>query len=227
VNGQRAVIDTFQARLAAVRSEIVAWAALHAKMREALGPARGSTSGVGGAAPTSPGPVADVRPPPWEELDLLASTVAVEGPRLRELEETIVRTGDLLHALPLRWPVRGPVRSEYGRRQSPWTGKPEQHEGLDIASSPGTPVESPAAGRVIAASSGHDYGRHVMLDHGNGVRSLYGHLKQLDVKVGQRVEKGQVIGRVGSSGRSTGPHLHYEVQVNGKPVNPRGFLAEP
>jgi murein DD-endopeptidase MepM/ murein hydrolase activator NlpD len=97
---------------------------------------------------------------------------------------------------------------------------------MDISSPTGTPVRSPAAGVVVEASSTEDYGRHAMLDHGNGVRSLYGHLKKLDVKVGQKVEKGEVIGLVGSTGRSTGPHLHYEVRVEGKPVDPRAFLWE-
>jgi biotin carboxyl carrier protein len=226
VNGQREVIDAFQTRLAAVRNEIVAWKALHAKMWGALDPSPDSStsSGVGTPASADASPIAGVRPPPWEELDLLTSAVTEEGPRVRELEQAVSRTGELIHALPLRWPVHGPVRSEYGQRLSPWTRKPELHEGIDIGSSPGTPVESPAAGAVVAAGTSPDYGRHVLLDHGNGVRSLYGHLKRLEVKAGQRVEKGQVIGLVGSSGKSTGPHLHYEVQVNGKPVNPRGFL---
>ena len=130
-------------------------------------------------------------------------------------------------ALPLRWPVRGPVRSEFGMRQSPLSGEPEDHKGIDIGSPPGTPVQSPAAGTVVAASSGGGYGRHVTVDHGYRVKSRYGHLEKLDVKVGQHVEKGDVIGLVGSTGRSTGPHLHYEVLVEGKQVNPRRFLDRP
>jgi murein DD-endopeptidase MepM/ murein hydrolase activator NlpD len=87
-------------------------------------------------------------------------------------------------------------------------------------------VTSPAPGTVVAAGFGGDYGRYARLDHGNGVTSLYGHLRKLEVKSGEQVEKGQVIGQVGSTGRSTGPHLHYEIRVNGKPVDPRGFLWE-
>src|SRR5439155_330020 len=111
------------------------------------------------------------------------------------------RTGRIVHALPLRWPVRGRVKSGYGARRSPWNGAREVHEGIDIGSPPGTPIESPAAGTVVEASSQGGLGKHVTLDHGNGVRSRYGHLKKLDVKVGQQVAKGQVIGRVGSTGR--------------------------
>jgi len=227
VDDQRAVIDSFQTRVAAVRGEITTWRALHAEMWEAFGPEAGADqggAGVGGAAPDAL--AVSLEAPRGEELDLLATSVAEEEPRLRELARVIGRAGTIVHALPLRWPVHGPVKSGYGLRRSPWSGAPEHHEGIDIGSPPGTPVEAPAAGSVVEASSQGDFGKHVMLDHGNGVRSLYGHLKRLDVKVGQRVAKGQVIGLVGSTGRSTGPHLHYEVLMAGKPVDPSRFLWE-
>ena len=128
--------------------------------------------------------------------------------------------------LPLRLPLRGPVRSEFGPRRSPWNGAPELHEGLDIGSPSGTPVSAPAAGTVVTAEHRGDYGKHVVIDHGNGVRTLYGHLMRIDVTVGQQVAKGQALGLVGSTGRSTGPHLHYEMLVQGTPVNPRAFLWE-
>jgi murein DD-endopeptidase MepM/ murein hydrolase activator NlpD len=82
----------------------------------------------------------------------------------------------------------------------------------------------PAPGRVVIAGSGGDYGRHVVIEHGNGVRSLYGHMSKVDVRAGQRVEQGTFLGLTGSTGRSTGPHLHYELRVAGKAVNPRRFL---
>lgn len=228
VEDQRRAIDTLHGRVATVRSEIGTWGTLHTRMWEALGRearSKNETSGVGGALPATHVVAAEAGPA--KDLDLLASSIVEEGLRLRELEQAVSHTGELIRALPLRWPIRGPVRSEYGLRQSPWTGKPEQHEGIDIGASPGTPVESPAGGTVIAANSSVDYGRYVMLDHGNGVRSLYGHLQKLDVKIGERVETGAVIGHSGTSGRSTGPHLHYELRVDGKPVDPRRFLWEP
>ena len=224
VDDQRALIDSFHTRVAAVRGEIMAWKALHARMWAALGPDAGAE--VRGAAADAVAAVAGVEPTPREDLDLLATAVAQEGPRLRELARVSTRTGRIVHALPLRWPVRGPVKSGYGPRRSPWNGAREVHEGIDIGSPPGTPIESPAAGTVVEASSQGGLGKHVTLDHGNGVRSRYGHLKKLDVKVGQRVVKGQVIGLVGSTGRSTGPHLHYEVVVAGKPVDPSPFLGK-
>ena len=224
VDDQRALIDSFHTRVAAVRGEIMAWKALHTRMWEALRPDAGAE--VRGAAAAAVAPVAGVEPTPREDLDLLATAVGQEGPRLRELARVTTRTGRIVHALPLRWPVRGPVKSGFGLRRSPWNGAREVHEGIDIGSPPGTPIESPAAGTVVEASSQGGLGKHVTLDHGNGVRSRYGHLKKLDVKVGQRVAKGQVIGLVGSTGRSTGPHLHYEVVVAGKPVDPSPFLGK-
>jgi murein DD-endopeptidase MepM/ murein hydrolase activator NlpD len=227
VEDQRQLVDTLHRRVATARSEVSSWGAVHARMWQALGREARSTAASGVGAGRGPAVLPAGARGPTRDLELLAGGIADEGVRLRELEEVVARTGELLRALPLRWPIRGPVKSEYGRRQSPWTGRPEQHDGIDIGASPGTPVESPAGGTVVVASSSVDYGRYVVLDHGNGLRSLYGHLQKADVKSGERVATGQVIGRSGSSGRATGPHLHYELRVDGKPVDPRPFLWEP
>jgi murein DD-endopeptidase MepM/ murein hydrolase activator NlpD len=222
MDAQRVLIDSSRMSIAAVRSELTVWRALHAKMRAAFGPDDAGADGT--AAPTEPSPSGgQLRL--GDEVEQLATSVAEEGPRLRELERLVSRTDELLDALPVRWPLRGKINSEFGMRRSPWTGRPQRHEGIDISGPPGTPVRSPAIATVIAASSHGAYGRQVTLEHGNGVRSLYGHLLKLEVKVGQKVEKGQVIGLVGSTGRSTGPHLHYELLVDGKPVDPRRFLG--
>ena len=222
------VLDSFQTRIAAVRTELRTWKALHTKMWKAFGLAASSErtrTGAGGGTLDAGAPNPEAESRPSGELDLLATSVADEGPRLRELERVIGRMGKVMNALPLSWPVRGQIDSEYGLRRSPWGRGREHHDGIDIGSLSGTPVRCPAAGTVVAASSHGGYGRNVVLDHGNGVESRYAHLKKIDVKLGQRVERGQVIGLVGSTGRSTGPHLHYEVLVEGKPVDPRSFLA--
>jgi murein DD-endopeptidase MepM/ murein hydrolase activator NlpD len=226
VADQGQLIDDFRTGSASVRAELASWKSLHASMWEALGPELGRASkqdGVGGVRPAEAGeePVAAG---PKDELALLLATVADEGPRLRELERVVGHTGEVVNALPLRWPLRGRVNSEFGRRRSPWGGATEHHSGLDISIAPGTPVMCPAPGRVLQAGGGGDYGRHVLVEHVNGVRSLYGHLSKVDVKAGQLVETGDVLGRTGSTGRSTGPHLHYELRVAGKAVNPRQFL---
>jgi len=210
---QRERLDALHARLPALRDEIQGWKALHAKMWKAFGP----VAGVADARATT-----GATPP--AELDALERGVDEEGPRLRDLETVVDRTSRVVRALPLRWPIHGPVNSEFGPRRSPWTGRPEEHHGIDIGSASGTPVRSPAPGLVVTASARGRLGKHVALDHGNGVESLYGHLEAVDVKAGERVAKGQVIGRVGSTGRSTGPHLHYELLVEGKAVDPRPFL---
>jgi hypothetical protein len=190
---QRARLDSFERGLPAIRSEIKGWKAAHARMWRAFGLEAGAKETENVAAGAS------------GELDVLASGIAEEKPRLHELERVVSRTSKLVNALPLRWPIHGPVNSEYGLRRSPWTGKP-------------------AAGTVVAATSHGRLGKHVAVDHGHGVTSLYGHLQAFDVKAGQRVEKGEVLGLVGNTGRSTGPHLHYELMVAGRPVDPRGFL---
>ena len=130
----------------------------------------------------------------------------------------------MLAALPTRWPVRGAVNSEFGTRQSPWTRASEFHAGMDIAAERGTPVRAPSRGTVTLAGPHGEYGIAVILDHGNDIRTVYGHLSQTSVRVGQPVERGTELGLTGNTGRSSGPHLHYEILVKGQPVNPRAYL---
>jgi murein DD-endopeptidase MepM/ murein hydrolase activator NlpD len=127
-------------------------------------------------------------------------------------------------ALPSRWPVRGGVNSEYGTRQSPWSSDREFHSGMDIRAGMGTPVYAPAAGSVVLAGAAQDYGTTIILDHGQQIRTLYGHLSKLNVKPSQQVQRGAIIGYTGNTGRSSGPHLHYEIHVKGRAVNPRAYL---
>ena len=128
--------------------------------------------------------------------------------------------------VPDMWPIMGPVTSGFGEREDPILreGEGEFHKGIDIGSADGTPVHAPADGRVIKAGPGTGYGREIEIDHGNGIITLYGHLSGYNVTVGETVAKGQVIGYVGHSGRATGSHLHYEVQVRGTAVNPHKYL---
>ena len=118
------------------------------------------------------------------------------------------------------WPVSGTITSPYGWRSNPFGGAPDFHPGLDIAAPMGTTVTAAASGTVILAQWYGGYGNFIMIDHGNGVASGYGHLSAIYVSNGQQVQKGQAIGAVGSTGHSTGPHLHFEVRVNGKTVDP-------
>ncbi len=129
--------------------------------------------------------------------------------------------------VPDMWPILGPINSGFGQREDPvlGTGEGEFHKGVDIGSPDGTPVHAPANGRVIKASMGGGYGREIEVDHGNGIITVYGHLSAWNVVEGQTVVKGEVIGYVGHSGRVTGSHLHYEVQVRGTAVNPHKYLT--
>ena len=142
----------------------------------------------------------------------------------RALGRFMERTRPMLLSLPLRWPVRGPLNSRFGMRTSPWTGEQEFHRGLDISANRGTAVLAPASGTVYFAGSSGEYGSTVILDHGHELRSLYGHLQEIRVKPGERIERGQVIALTGNTGRTSGPHLHYEIQIHGQAVDPRQFL---
>ena len=128
--------------------------------------------------------------------------------------------------MPDMWPILGPINSGFGEREDPilGVGNGEFHKGVDIGSPDGTPVHAPAAGRVTKAGMGNGYGREIEIDHGNGIVTVYGHLQGWNVTEGESVVKGQVIGFVGHSGRTTGSHLHYEVQVRGNAVNPHKYL---
>ena len=125
---------------------------------------------------------------------------------------------------PSIWPVEGQVTSSFGERQDPFNGEGAFHAGLDISAPTGTLVRATGDGVVESAETMNGYGREINLDHGHGVHTVYGHLSALAVLAGQHVVRGQVIGYVGQTGRSTGPHLHYEVRINNVPVNPHKYL---
>ncbi len=125
---------------------------------------------------------------------------------------------------PSEWPVQGIVTSSFGARLDPFNGEGAFHSGIDIATSIGDAVRVPADGTVIRAGMGTGYGREVIIDHGHGIQTLYAHLSGFAVTTGQDVRRGDILGYVGSSGRSTGPHLHYEVRIHDTPVNPSKYL---
>jgi murein DD-endopeptidase MepM/ murein hydrolase activator NlpD len=129
-------------------------------------------------------------------------------------------------SVPIRKPVVGELdmSSGFGVRLDPFLNKPAMHTGLDFRGNVGEPVRATASGTVSAAGWSGGYGRMVEIDHGNGLSTRYGHLSEIEAKVGQSVKIGQVIGRLGSTGRSTGPHLHYETRVDGEAVDPEKFL---
>jgi murein DD-endopeptidase MepM/ murein hydrolase activator NlpD len=128
--------------------------------------------------------------------------------------------------VPSLWPVRGAITAGFGQRLDPFSGEGAFHRGVDIGASLGTRVEASADGLVLQAGRGSGYGNEILIDHGFGLTTKYGHLSKIYVVVGQEVKRGQAIGAVGMTGRATGPHLHYEVIVYDTPVNPTKYLRE-
>lgn len=144
---------------------------------------------------------------------------------LNELKEFLREQKSILLSIPSLWPVFGPITSGFGdTRFYPSSGGMKPHKGVDISVPPGTPIIAPADGVVTYVGRGWDYGLMICLDHGHGFSTAYGHLKELAVRTGDKVRTGQVIGTVGVSGNSTGPHLHYEVRIQGNQVNPFRYL---
>lgn len=143
-----------------------------------------------------------------------------------DLWESLSERQSLLNATPNIKPARGWLTSGFGYRISPFSGKAALHAGLDIAAAPGSPVYAPADGVVTFSSYDESYGKLISVDHGYGVSTRFAHLSQTYVQSGQRINKWDVIGAVGNTGRSTGPHLHYEVRINGTPVNPRNYILD-
>jgi murein DD-endopeptidase MepM/ murein hydrolase activator NlpD len=157
-------------------------------------------------------------------LDHLLRQVRLEKQSFQEVETAFRENRKRLEHTPTIWPVSGYVSRDYGSCIDPFTGRRRLHEGVDIVNRVGTPVVATAAGKVVESGRKGGYGWTVVLDHGYGYRTAYGHLDEIKVNRGERVQRGQVIATLGNSGRSTGPHLHYEVQIDGRPVDPLKFI---
>jgi len=174
--------------------------------------------GVGGNAPTKP------QEEVGEQIDQLLGLARKERILMTYVADSIKRKQEYFDHVPSIMPTFGVFTSGFGYRRDPFTGRIKLHEGLDIAGPVGTPVYATADGVVVKAEWHHGYGKLVEIDHGYGFRTRYGHLHQIYVHVGQKVKRGQKIGALGNTGRSTGPHLHYEVRINGAPKNPIRFI---
>jgi Peptidase family M23 len=170
-------------------------------------------SGVGG-------PFVPVKLPPD------ASAFERQLSRINATRSQVERLNRTLALVPYRKPVIGEVEfsSGFGIRSDPFLGRPAMHTGLDFRAATGDPVRATANGKVVTSGWQGGYGRMIEIDHGNGLSTRYGHLSEINVKVGDLIKIGQVIGAVGSTGRSTGPHLHYETRIDGDAVDPQKFL---
>lgn len=160
------------------------------------------------------------------KLDRLEGEAAQTQRGLEALERYFRDRQVILTSTPSIWPSRGIFASGFGMRRDPIIGVYSFHKGIDIFAESGTPVIAPAAGVVIFAGNQGGYGLQVVLDHGFGLKTRFAHLSVVEAKVGQKVKRGDRIGLVGSTGRSTGPHLHYEVHLNGVPQNPFRYILD-
>jgi murein DD-endopeptidase MepM/ murein hydrolase activator NlpD len=183
----------------------------------------GATGGVGGVAGRDSLPPAQLPDLSLQDLSRSVSDLTERSARLTEFYKD---QQALFAATPSIWPVRGYLSSNFGNRADPFTGQRDFHPGIDISTPRGTKIVAPAAGVVVTAGRRGAYGNAVVIDHGYGVVTRYGHLEGFAVRAGQRVERGDVLGFVGSTGRSNAPHLHYEVWVRDKNQNPIHFILD-
>ena len=186
--------------------------------------------GVGGTNPSTR--------EPWEEteaatrdlqrmkteLDRLSTEAEFREKSFQELYSFLEGKKKELSCTPAIWPARGWLTSRFGYRIDPFTGLRQLHEGIDIANRIGSPIVAPADGVISRVFKNFGFGLMVEVNHGYGIVTRYGHLSKSYVKVGQRVKRGERIAAIGKSGRATGPHLHYEVRLNGVPLNPKKYI---
>ncbi len=205
------------------------------RVRLAIGIEQNSNSEIGVGGPESDSPAMSQLLPAEEanrikkiaaKLSQVGQSLDTQELSLEELDGYLEDNEALITATPSIWPARGWVTSEFGVRASPFHGEYALHEGIDIAASVGTLIRAPASGIIIHAGWDQGYGNLVSIAHGYGLTTRFGHCAEIMVKSGEAVKRGQVIAAVGATGRSTGPHLHYEVRIHGVPVNPRRYIFE-
>lgn len=159
-------------------------------------------------------------------VDQIQQASSIQEDSFATLLKSLEDKRSILSATPSLRPVNGWISSNFGYRVSPFTGRKEFHKGLDIATKEGTPIIAPADGVVTYSANKWLMGNMITIDHGYGMITNYGHIKQLIKKKGNKVKRGDVIALVGNTGRSTGPHVHYEVRLNGVPVNPQKYILD-
>ncbi len=184
-----------------------------------------------GGSQTSTAVVATVLPTaftsPEDTFGVLRDLLGCLESRLRNVRKEVERREALAAATPSLWPAQGWLTGYFGGRSDPFTGEAGNHHGIDISTEKGQPVFATADGKVESASYAGDYGNLIVLQHGFGLATRYGHLSGFAVKPGQAVKRGQVIGYVGATGRATGSHLHYEILANGQVLDPLQLLTQP
>ncbi len=225
-----------QARIMRLDAQSERLAKLAGEKKQATPAAKTTQPASGANAPLNKAQAANRGGPlvlnsPYTELDLqahiaeLTARVEFETEYLSELEASLLQQSMLKGVLPNSSPIRAAFNSSsYGWRIDPFNGNKAFHEGLDFSADAGAPIFAAAGGIVTAAETLPDYGKIVIVSHGSGLETRYAHTSKILVKVGERVKKGQMLAEVGNTGRSTGPHLHYEIRLNGNALDPRKYL---
>jgi murein DD-endopeptidase MepM/ murein hydrolase activator NlpD len=232
---QRAQIETFAKKIGTLKSDIIALHEFEKKIRVIANVERPADQdavfGIGGSMPGD----LDTDLPLTEkhssllrqmhaQVEHLHEASAVQKEAFEELHDYLQSQKSLLASTPAIWPTTGWLSSGFGYRISPFTGLKEFHRGIDIATRMGTPVIAPADGTVASTRTNGGLGKCLVIKHGHGMVTRYGHLKEYLVEPGTRVKRGDKIALVGNTGRSTAPHLHYEVHLNGIAVNPTKYI---
>jgi len=217
----RAEKEKFEGELAQMSSQLDKFEARAGRLAQELGVTElPSAPAAGGPAP------AGKNTRFGQELNVLSSRAETLDNSLDELDHVFRERIRLLSSTPNTMPVEGWFSHGFGWRNDPWSGKREFHKGIDIVADAGTEITAPADGVVTRAGRNGGYGKAIDLSHGYGYVTRYAHLSEILVRAGQRVRRGQMLGRVGSTGRSTGSHLHYEVFRDGRRVNPWKYIGQ-
>ena len=240
----------YEASIAAITAELSDLYDMESRAREITGleprktpafEANASGNGGRGGGPARTGPFAyagsnDVVRPPFiiygmarPSADLIVEEIRLRSRSLGELVTDMEAQLDRIERMPSGWPLSrgvGRISSNFGYRRDPFNKRVRHHDGTDISARKGTTVRATAKGVVKKAEYMSYLGNTIEIDHGNGIQTVYAHLSSMEVRPGKAIGRGDAIGRVGSTGRSTGPHLHYEVHVKGRPVDPAKYLTD-
>lgn len=230
----RRQIQKFAREINNLKNRIVALNEMDQQIRRVAGMEKGDgLFGIGGSAPEDLDPDMELRGghsqlliKMHQQVEELENATLYQQNYLKNLWKIVQKRGNFMAYTPTIRPAAGWITSSFGYRKSPFAGKREFHEGLDIANSLDTQIKATADGRICFTGKIKGYGKLVLINHGHGFKTLYAHMEQVLIKSGDMVKRGEVIAFMGSTGRSTGSHLHYEVRLNGLPVDPQKYILD-